>query len=124
MSRSVLVIEDCPEEQQNLYDALKEYGCEVSTISDPNQALASVGQWAQQFNLVIIQEAMCGRCGLEILRRLRSERSDLPVVVVSRDSDWNGYARALSDGALDYFSTPVDRRKLLHAVESALAATG
>jgi DNA-binding NtrC family response regulator len=118
---AVLVIEDCPQDQQDLHDALQSKGYSVATISNAERALSTVEDWAKQFNLVIIQEAMGGRSGLELLREARSHRKDLPVVVITRDGDWNGYARALSEGAVDYFPTPVNRKELLRAVEGALA---
>ena len=117
----VLVIEDCPQNQQTLHDTLQSSGYSVSTISDAERALSTVEDWAKQYQLVIIQEAMGGRSGLELLREARSRRKDLPVVVITRDGDWNGYARALSEGAVDYFPTPVNREELLRAVEGALA---
>jgi two-component system response regulator FixJ len=119
--RTVLLIEDCPQNQQDLHDALQSSGYSVSTISDPARALSTVEDWAKQYQLVIIQEAMSGRSGLKLLREARARRKDLPVVVVTRDGDWSGYARALSEGALDYFPLPVDRKELLKAVEGALA---
>jgi DNA-binding NtrC family response regulator len=117
----VLLIEDCPQDQQDLHDALQSNGYSVATISDPARAMSTVEDWAKQYQLVIIQEAMSGRSGLEILREARSRRKDLPVVIITREGDWNGYARALSEGAVDYFPTPVDRKELLKAVEGALA---
>ena len=118
---AVLVIEDCPQNQQSLHDTLQSSGYSVATISDAERALSTVEDWAKQYQLVIIQEAMSGRSGLELLREARSRRKDLPVVVITRDGDWNGYARALSEGAVDYFPTPVNREELLKAVEGALA---
>lgn len=118
---AVLVIEDCPQNQQSLHDALQASGYAVATISDAERALSTVEDWAKQYHLVIIQEAMSGRSGLELLREARSRRKDLPVVVITRDGDWNGYAQALSEGAVDYFPTPVNREELLRAVEGALA---
>lgn len=118
--RAVLLIEDCPHNQQDLHDALQSNGYSVATISDSERALSTVEDWAKQYELVIIQEAMSGHSGLKLLREARSRRKDLPVVVVTRDGDWNGYARALSEGAVDYFPAPVDQKQLLKAVEGAL----
>jgi len=119
--RAVLLIEDCPQNQQTLHETLQSNGYSVSTISDPARALSTVEDWAKQYELVIIQEAMSGGSGLNLLREARARRKDLPIVVVTRDGDWNGYARALSEGAVDYFPMPVDRKELLKAVEGALA---
>jgi DNA-binding NtrC family response regulator len=118
---SVLLIEDSPEDQQAVCDTLSAKGYSVTTISDADRALSTVEDWAKQYNFVIIQEAMHGRSGMDLLHEARSHRKDLPVLVVTRDGDWNGYARALSEGAVDYFQTPVDHKKLVKTVEKALA---
>lgn len=117
----ILLIEDNPEEQQHLHDTLRQRGYRVSTISDPERALTTVEEWARQFHLIIIEEAMYGRSGLRLLHETRTRHRELPVVMVSRDADWSGYAHALSDGAADYIALPSDQRELLDAVEGALA---
>ena len=118
---NVLLIEDSPEDQQTVCESLSAKGYSVTTMSDPERALSTVEDWAKQYNFVIIQEVMRGRSGMELLHQARSRRNDLPVLVVTRDGDWNGYARALSEGAVDYFQSPVDLKKLIKTVESALA---
>ena len=122
VKRNILLIEDCPEDQQCLSDTLQAHGYTVSTISDPLRAMSKVEDWARQYHLVIIEEAMAGRSGLTLLREARVKRHDLPVVVVTREGDWNGYARALSEGAIGYIPYPIDRRELLATVEQALNA--
>lgn len=117
----ILLIEDSPEGQQFVSEALCNQGYAVSTLSDAERALATVEEWAQQFELVIIEEAMHGRSGLTLLREARTKRSNLPVVIVTRDGNWSSYARALDAGACDYIVHPIDRRELVTAVEEALA---
>ena len=121
VKRSVLLIEDSPDNLQSLCEALSDTGYSVATMSDPEHALASVADWTRQFHLVIIEETMRGRSGLKLLREAHARRSGLPVVIVTREGDWNGYARALSEGAIDYIPHPIDRRALLATVEEALA---
>ncbi len=87
----------------------------------PSALLARWKEWAKEYNFVIIQEAMRGRSGMELVHAARVSRKDLPVLVVTRDGDWNGYAQALSEGVVDYFPTPVDHKKLVKAVAGALA---
>ena len=117
----VLLIEDCPEVQQQIGDALRPCGYDVSMICDADEAMASVDEWASQFHLVIIEEAMRGRAGLRLLREARSKRQNLPIVVVTRDGDWSGYAHALSEGAKNYLTHPIDRQEFVAAVKEALA---
>jgi DNA-binding NtrC family response regulator len=118
---TVLLIEDSPEDQQAVCDTLSAKGYSVTTISDPDRAWNTVEAWAKQYNLVIIQEVMRGHTGMDLVHEARSHRKDLPVLVVTRDGDWNGYARALSEGVVDYFQTPVDHKTLVSTVEHALA---
>lgn len=118
---TVLLIEDSPKDQQVVSDALTAQGYSVTTISNPDHAWSTIEDWAKQYNFVIIQEVMRGRSGMELLHEARSRRKDLPVLVVTRDGDWNGYACALSEGAVDYFQTPVDHKKLVKTVDNALA---
>jgi DNA-binding NtrC family response regulator len=118
---TVLLIEDCPKDQQVVQDVLHAQGYSVTTISDPERAFSTVEEWASQYNFVIIQEAMRGRCGMELVHAARLSHKDLPMLVVTRDGDWNGYAQALSEGVVDYFPTPIDHKKLVKAVAGALA---
>jgi DNA-binding NtrC family response regulator len=118
---TVLLIEDSPKDQQVVCDTLTAQGYSVTTISNPDHAWSTIEDWAKQYNFVIIQEVMRGRSGMELLHEARSRRKDLPVLVITRDGDWNGYARALSEGAVDYFQTPVDHKKLVTTVDNALA---
>ena len=117
---SVLLIEDSPRDQQTVCDTLSAKGYSVTTISDPQHALSTVEEWAKQYNFVIIQEVMRGRSGMELVREAHSCRKDLPILVVTRDGDWNGYARAMSEGAIDYFQSPLDHKKLVKTVEDSL----
>lgn len=119
----VLLVEDSPEDQQAVCDTLSAKGYSVTTISDSERALNTVEDWAKQYNFVIIQEVMHGHSGMDLVHEVRSRRKDLPILVVTRDGDWNGYARALSEGAVDYFQTPVDCKKLVKTVENSLTST-
>ena len=118
---TVLLIEDSPEDQQVVCDTLRAKGYAVTTISDAERAWNTVEDWAKQYNFVIIQEVMHGRRGMELVHEVRTRRKDLPILVVTRDGDWNGYAKALSEGAVDYFQSPLDRKKLVKTVEASLA---
>jgi DNA-binding NtrC family response regulator len=118
---NVLLIEDSPKEQQIVCDVLSASGYCVTTITDSHHAWSTVEDWAKQYNFVIIQEVMAGRGGMELLHEARARSKNLPVLVVTRDGDWNGYAQALSEGAVDYLQTPLDRKKLVKTVQNTLA---
>jgi len=59
--------------------------------------------------------------GLELQRRIRLTRPELPVVFISAHSDDAVRDRALRDGAIAFFDKPFDCVLLLTAITTALA---
>jgi FixJ family two-component response regulator len=70
---------------------------------------------------VIADVRMPGVDGLELQRRIRLTRPELPVVFISAHSDDAVRNRALRDGAAAFFDKPFDSVALLTAIATALA---
>ena len=71
---------------------------------------------------VITDLRMPGIDGLELQRRIRLVRPELPVIFVSGHSDDTARNRALRDGARAFFDKPFDCSVLLNAIADALSA--
>jgi two-component system, NarL family, invasion response regulator UvrY len=81
------------------------------------EALALVR--AQSFDVVILDIAMPGRGGLDILRDLRAERTAPKVIVLSMHSEEQYAIRSLREGASAYLSkggTPEELQQAIHEV--------
>jgi two-component system cell cycle response regulator CtrA len=58
--------------------------------------------------------------GLEVLRRLRANQVNAPVLILSGLSDVGHKAKGLNIGADDYLTKPFDNRELLARIEAVL----
>ena len=73
-------------------------------------------------NLVILDIHLPDMSGLEVLQHLRSERPDLPVVVVTADATPRQAEAARRLGASEYLTKPLDVRGFLRAINEQLPA--
>ena len=72
-------------------------------------------------DLVLLDVLMPGGMdGLEALKKLRRERPDLPVVMMSGHASVETAMRAVKDGAQDFVEKPLSSEKLLVTIENAL----
>jgi len=115
----ILLVDDDREMVQGLGIRLRSAGFEVLTAFDGEEGLASA--IAHRPDAVVLDARLPRMDGLTVLRRLR-ERQDLgfiPVVMLSASlaDRW----KALEMGARHFVEKPYDPRKLVAAVQSAVA---
>jgi FixJ family two-component response regulator len=70
---------------------------------------------------LITDVRMPGINGIELQRRIRIERPDLPVIFISAHNDEETRQRAFDDGAASFLYKPFDAVELLEAIRVALA---
>jgi FixJ family two-component response regulator len=70
---------------------------------------------------VITDVRMPGIDGIELQRRIKLERPDLPVIFISAHNHAEIRQKALDDGAFDFLFKPFDAADLLEAIQAALA---
>ena len=120
----ILVVDDDPEVDAVVRDILEGAGYRVGIAQDGAEALAVVmsGEDTPPA-LVLLDVGLPGNNGVEILSRLRSLEagSELPVVVVTGNPDWQAEIHDRGLAISDFLTKPVNVRQLLQAVESALA---
>ena len=73
-----------------------------------------------EINCLIADLRMPGMDGLELQRRVREERPELPLFFVSAHRDAMARELALKGGALDFLYKPFDSADLLRAVAAVL----
>ncbi len=69
---------------------------------------------------LITDVRMPGMDGIELQRRIRLERPELPVIFISAHYDDATRRRALGGGAVDFLNKPFDAAHLLEAIQTAL----
>ena len=69
---------------------------------------------------VITDVRMPGMDGIELQRRIKLERPDLPVILISAHYNAEVRRRAIEEGVVRFLYKPFDATELLDAVQSAL----
>ena len=121
MTQRVLIVDDSPDDIEMLERFLAEMGVSIRSVSDPAAAEDAFKQFGP--DLVLLDLHMPKVDGLEILRRLRGERSDegfVPVVVLSGDQTKVARNSALVLGADDFLTKPLDRQEVVLRVRNLL----
>jgi FixJ family two-component response regulator len=69
---------------------------------------------------LITDVRMQGMDGIELQRRIRLERPNLPVIFITAHHDEETRKRALDDGAVEFLFKPFDAVDLLEAIQAVL----
>ncbi|MEP7041231.1 MAG: response regulator transcription factor, partial [Chloroflexota bacterium] len=104
--------------RQALVFNLEREGYEVRSAVDGEQALAAARDGG--VDLLLLDLMLPGMSGLEVLRTMRAEGIDTPVVILSAKAGEVDRVVGLKVGADDYVSKPFSRPELLARVESVL----
>lgn len=116
----VLVVEDEASFRDAVAEALAEAGIACEAVATGAAALETVGD--PQVGAVVLDVTLPDLDGIEVLRRMRSERPSLQVIVVSGQADHALVLEALRLEASDYLAKPLHHEELVLAVRRALAA--
>jgi DNA-binding response OmpR family regulator len=114
----VLVVEDEPALVLTLSDRLRAEGYEVDAAEtgDDGLRLARDGS----FDIVLLDVALPGKGGFDVLRDLRQQRVETPVVMLTARGQVVDRVLGLKLGADDYVPKPFDMMELLARIEAVL----
>ncbi len=115
----VLIVDDDAVVREAISMVLGEEGYECRSASGAEDALEHVR--VMDPHLVISDMKMPGRDGLWLLDRLRRERPDTAVVMLTAYGDTEAAVECLRRGATDYLLKPPKSTDLLRAIERALS---
>jgi CheY-like chemotaxis protein len=118
----VLVVDDEPEVGAVLRDALVDFGYVVKTAVSGREALGLMPVF--QPDVVLLDVAMPGMSGVEVLDRLHREYPRVSVVMVTANQDEAAARQMLARGAFDYVPKPFDLGTLERVIGAAAARRG
>ena len=104
----LLVVDDDEINRDLMSRRFRRAGYLVNTAADGEQALRCIQ--SEQVDLVLLDLMMPQMSGLELLKTLRAQYtpSQLPVIMVSALNESNQIVVALTFGANDYITKPID----------------
>ncbi len=101
---TILVVDDDPYIQEALKDRLVSLGYQVTQASDGKQALEMIGRQTPQMAFLDIE--MPGMKGMEVLKELRRQEKDFPVVMITAYGTIDIAVEAMKEGAADFVAKP------------------
>lgn len=113
----VLLIDDDEAVLEMVGEALTHYGMKVHSSTDGERALRLLQDpAAPPFDLVISDINMEGLDGFDVIHRVKSVQSDLPVVLMTGQASLEYAIRAMRMGAVNLFQKPLTMRELVKSV--------
>ncbi|MGC2325794.1 MAG: sigma-54 dependent transcriptional regulator, partial [Candidatus Sulfotelmatobacter sp.] len=117
-SGAVLIVDDETEIRESLQTLLEMDGYAVETAESGEEGLVRIGE--HPFDLILLDLALPGRNGLEILGEIRAHDSRLPVIMITAYGTVENAVRAMQAGAANFVQKPWDNEKLLADVRAAV----
>jgi two-component system OmpR family response regulator len=114
---SVLLVEDDAEIGELIARYLENNGMSVERLSDGRELDARLT--ASNYDLLILDLNLPGEDGLSICRRVRGSR-DIPIIIVTAQSEDADKILGLEMGADDYVVKPFNSRELLARIRAVL----
>lgn len=114
MLKKILVVDDEPDIREILREFFAEYGYEVATAGNGEEALEILGR--EEIPVMFLDLNLPGMSGLELCRRIRPSHPRARIFALT------GYHRQFSPdsareaGFTNYFTKPVDLRVLCGAL--------
>ena len=116
--RLIAAVDDDSRIRESLQSLLESAGYRPLLYSSAEEFLRS-GRLVE-ISCLITDMRMPGMDGIELQRRVRVERPELPLFFISAHQDRAARELALEEGALDYLYKPFDSAGLLEAVGRVL----
>jgi CheY-like chemotaxis protein len=94
---------------------LEEKGYEIDTCSNGNDTIDLVRQ--NSYDLIFLDENMPGLSGIETLKLIREVRTDIPVIMITKNDEEDLMETAIGAEIADYLIKPVKPKQVLLAIK-------
>jgi len=122
MGKTILLVEDEESLQFYLKSELSFENYVVMQCFNGKNALDLLE--AQTYDLVILDWMLPERSGIDILRRLRRQGSNVPGIIMTARSEVDDKVMGLDSGANDYITKPFEIEELLARIRVLLRVAG
>ena len=116
---SILIVDDETEIRESLQTLLEFEGYRVDTAENGEDGLARIA--SQPYDLVLLDLALPGRNGMEVLADIRERDPELSVIMITAYGTVENAVNAMQSGATNFIQKPWDNEKLLADVRAAVA---
>ena len=114
----ILLVEDDKMIAEAVSSGLKTARYAVDWVNNGNTAEQALN--SQQYDLVLLDLGLPGQDGLQVLKHLRQQKNNTPVLIVTARDDLDSRLAGLDGGADDYIIKPFDLFELLARIRAVL----
>jgi DNA-binding NtrC family response regulator len=115
----ILVIDDEAAIRESLEVLLSLEGYTTRMAADGKEGLRIIDQ--ESFDLVLLDLALPGQSGLELLPQIKERHPDLPIIMITAYGTVDNVVDAIRAGAENFVQKPWDNEKLMADIRSAVA---
>ena len=116
---SILIVDDEVEIRESLQTLLELEGYRVDAAESGEHGLAHIA--GQPFDLVLLDLALPGKSGMEVLADIHEHDPQLAVIMITAHSTVENAVNAMQAGAVNFIQKPWENEKLLADVRAAVA---
>jgi two-component system response regulator PhoP len=118
----LLLVEDDPNLSRSLASQLEQAGYSVEKSQDGREGL----YYAREYpvDLAIVDLGLPSMSGVELIKQLRADGKEYPILVLTARDRWQDKVEALKLGADDYVVKPFNVEELLARVDALLRRAG
>jgi DNA-binding NtrC family response regulator len=114
---NVLLVDDEEKFLETLSQRLESRGLKVEAVTSGEEAVRQTEK--KNFDAIIVDLAMPGLDGIETLKRIKQNRSDLEIIMLTGHATIKSAIDAMKFGADDFLEKPVDLATLLEKISEA-----
>ncbi len=114
----VLLIDDEEEFAQTLAERLKLRGFRAEAASQVEEALGMIEE--AEWDVVVLDMVLDTQSGLEVLKRIKTIRPELPVILLSGRGSEQDFREGERMGAFDYLIKPVKIEEMIEKIKQAV----
>jgi two-component system, NarL family, invasion response regulator UvrY len=116
-----LVVDDHPLVRRGLIETIREE-FKNALIGEASNAQGGMELiWNENWDVVVLDIAMPGRSGLDVLKEIKQQRPKMPVLILSTYSEDQFAIRSLKSGAAGYLTKETVGTELVTAIRRVLA---
>ena len=118
ISERVLIVEDDPATRVGLSELVSAWGFQTEEAANGEEAMQKITSFRPA---IIVSDLVMPRMGgLELLRALKDQLSDLTLILLTAQGTVESAVEAIKEGAYDYLSKPVDPARLRILLQKAV----
>ncbi|HXI85837.1 MAG TPA: sigma-54 dependent transcriptional regulator, partial [Parvularculaceae bacterium] len=123
-TKTILIVDDDPTQRRLMRAVCEKAGYPVMQADSGESALALLqSPQGTDISLVMLDLRMPGLGGMETLKRSKSFREDLPVIVLTAQGGVDTVVQAMQNGAADFFVKPASPERVIVSINNALNLT-